>query len=150
MSFFEIRRRLKISFHLAVAAFDAIAGKSFVRRIKKAAAWADASEGGVDAVELGQGIPAEVRRFANPGPDFEELDTTIAKGKKPRVRALAFYLPQFHEIQENNEWWGKGFTEWRNLGRGVPRFEGHYQPRIPRDLGFYNLMDAGVMKRQVE
>jgi len=81
--------------------------------------------------------------------DFVPILEKGWSGEKPK-KLIAYYLPQYYQIPQNDEWFGKGFTEWSNCARAVPQFTGHWQPHLPIDVGFYNLETTHTMHRQVE
>jgi len=81
--------------------------------------------------------------------DFVPITKDTYEGVSPK-EVIAFYLPQYYQIPQNDEWFGRGFTEWSNTAKAVPQFTGHWQPHTPIDVGFYNLETTHAMHRQVE
>ena len=81
-------------------------------------------------------------------PDYIPRSGESLDSSRVAIKTIAFYLPQFHPIPENDRWWGKNFTEWRNVAKARPRFVGHHQPRLPGDQGFYDLRVPEVLAEQ--
>lgn len=81
--------------------------------------------------------------------EFVEFDSNGYKSNINDTKVIAWYLPQFHQMEINNKYHGQGFTEWTNTSRAIPLFTGHYQPHIPYDVGYYDLLNPSTLKRQI-
>lgn len=102
-------------------------------------------EAGLRLAEAGQVIAAAAPEDAGTHERFARQAQRHA-----RAQVIPFYLPQFHDSPQNNRWWGQGFTEWSNVTAAVPGYRGHYQPKLPTELGFYDLADDAVRVKQAD
>lgn len=99
-----------------------------------------------DQLEYAAYIEESIQKKSKEFVDFHEQGYQALPGD---TKVISWYLPQFHQIEMNNKFHGQGFTEWTNTSRAIPMFTGHYQPHIPYDVGYYDLMNPDTLKRQV-
>jgi lipopolysaccharide biosynthesis protein len=144
----QARRRAKVDIKnqnkAALAQKKAASGKTLISKQEKSANLRDQSRLAEIYSEALSVATGEMKA------EYVPISQNSFSAEDAKTKIVAFYLPQFHPIPENNEWWGSGFTEWTNVAKAVPQYTGHYQPHLPGELGFYDLRLPEVQRRQVQ